>query len=51
MKAAIGELERDKAPRPNGFAMEFWVFSKEIVKEEVMGSSRSFLRKEILKFC
>ena len=39
---ALSDLGKDKAPRPNGFAMAFWLFCLDVVKVEIMGFFREF---------
>lgn len=39
---ALSDVGKDKAPSPDGYTMTFWLFSLEIVKEEVMGFFRDF---------
>lgn len=36
------ELGRSKAHSPNGFTIDFWVFTWEVVKEEIMGVFKEF---------
>ena len=40
--AAVSDLNRDKAPGPNGFPLAFWQFSWDFFKEEVLGFFNEF---------
>ena len=40
--AALTDLGKDKALRPDGFTMAFWLFGWDVVKVEIMGFFREF---------
>ena len=40
--SAFLELNEDKAPGLDGFSVAFWQFSREFVKDEVMGFFKEF---------
>ena len=39
---ALGELNGDKAPAPDGFTVAFWQFGWEVVKSDIMGLFEDF---------
>ncbi|WKA02561.1 hypothetical protein VitviT2T_020736 [Vitis vinifera] len=39
---ALSDLGKDKAPRPDGFIMAFWLFWWDVVKVEIMAFFREF---------
>ena len=39
---ALTDLGKDKASRPDGFTMAFWLFGWDVVKVEIMGFFREF---------
>ena len=43
--AALSDLGKDKAPRPNGFTMVFLLFCWNVVKVEIMGFLENFMRE------
>ena len=46
----MSALNGDKAPGPNGFSTEFWIFSWDIVKKDIMELFKDFhLRGKFVK--
>ena len=44
--STLSNLNRDKAPGPNGFSLAFWQFCWDFVKDEVMSFFKDFFRGE-----
>ena len=44
--STLSNLNRDKAPGPDGFSLAFWQFCWDFVKDEVMSFFKDFFRGE-----